>query len=119
MPLGPNEFYYWIGTSGPFIGNTDFEYTDPDNPHAIGNGLGVFGSSLFTKGPLVVESAPTNDNDVVRKVDLTAGLADVTIPAGFKLVFEGAGANPDAEIIWDGTRLVILIGGTIVASWRL
>lgn len=107
---------YYIGSQGPFYFDTSATYLEGLVDE---HGSPLTQKAFLSGGQIRVEETPVDDRDILRKVDVVGGLANVTIPAGFSLIFKGITPYPDARIAYASGYLVIYIGTTVVARWRI
>lgn len=122
------ERLYYIGTTGPFFFNDEETYLNPEDidfpvDEAVAldpiTGDPLVQHGLYTDGPVRVNKAPVADNDILRKVDLLGGIGDVTVPAGFSLIFKGVSPVPDCKLVYTNGMLIIFIGTIVVARFRI
>ena len=112
------EQTYYIGNRGPYYYDDEETYLDGiedlDDP-----GVPLVQKSFLTPGSIRIGTPPTSDKEAVRLIDLTGGIGNVTIPAGFQLIFKGVSPTPDATVVYTAGMLVFFIGTTVVGRFRL
>ena len=69
--------YFYVGGMGPYFYDDTDALLDPD-----GNFPGVTSHALVTDGQLIVEETPSEDNNVVRLIDLYENKTEVFTETG-------------------------------------
>ncbi len=108
--------YYFIGNSGPYYYDPDEAVTaeDADADENLPAIPAQAAMGFNTDGKARVGSAPTEDDHVLRRVDMLSAGGDLELDEGKKIIFD-ADNGSNTYIYYQSGKLYIVVDGQIVA----